>query len=75
MNVATLAHLQSVYLGLTLAQRRHLEVIVEAESQSLSDPVCKDLIDLALVSRDGDALRATEAGRYVAALLAGTHVH
>ena len=68
MDLATLARLRNMYLGLTLAQRHHLQVIVKAESEQLSAPICEDLIELGLVRRNGNALTATEDGRFVASL-------
>ena len=69
MDTTTLARLRDVFMGLTLAQRHNLKAVVEAKPQQLSTPVCESLIDLGLVRRDGDALIATEDGRYVASLL------
>ena len=65
-----LARLRDLYFHLTLAQRQHLDWIVEAGSRPLNTRVLEDLIRLGLARRDGNKVVATEDGRYVALLRA-----
>jgi hypothetical protein len=60
-----LVRLRDVGIGLTWAQRCHLKSIVDSNLQALDDEICEHLIGLGLARRKGDALTATEAGRYV----------
>jgi hypothetical protein len=57
--------LQSLSVGLTLAQRRNLQAIVEGRSEGLIAPVCESLVDVGLVRRSGDKFVATNAGCYI----------
>ena len=68
VKITTLARLRTIFLSLTLMQRQQLRVIVKAGSHPLNTTVTAELIALGLVRRDGDALTATEDGRYVASL-------
>ena len=68
VDIATMARLRSVYVGLTYAQRDHLKVIVEDKAEVLSVTLCKTLAVLSLVRQVGGNFIATEDGRYVASL-------
>ena len=68
VDIATMARLRSMYVGLTYAQRDHLKVIVESRPEVLSVTLCGFLVDLGLARVDGESFTATEDGRYVASL-------
>jgi len=68
VKMQNLTSLDDLCFCLTPLQREYLKSIVEAGSHPLNTPVIEDLIELALVRRDGDGVVATEDGRYVANL-------
>ena len=68
MKITTLAHLRTICLGMTPAQREYLKSIVETGSHPLNSPVLWDLIALGLARQEGQKVVATEDGHYVATL-------
>ena len=68
MKIVDLARLRSLHLGLTLAQRYQLKIIMEGRSAGLISSVCDSLVDCGLVRRYGNTFIATEDGLYVALL-------
>jgi hypothetical protein len=63
-----LAELRDVFANMTLAQRRHLKIIVSLQDAALDEGVVRSLVDVGLVVRLGDTYCATAAGGYISRL-------
>jgi hypothetical protein len=68
MDKAAISGFHDAYLGLTIAQRRCLKAIIEAQNSALIEPVCQSLVDVGLVRRTGNKFVASDAGRFVVTL-------